>query len=72
LFINLRMDPYEKAPLISDQYDDWQVHNAYLVAQSQIVAGELLQSFKDYPPSQAPASFTIDPGAFVDMAPKPK
>ncbi|RSL14609.1 arylsulfatase [Edaphobacter aggregans] len=72
LFINLRMDPYEKAPLVSDQYDDWQVHNAYMIAQSQIIAGELLQTFKEFPPSQAPASFTIDPGAFVDLAPKPK
>jgi arylsulfatase A-like enzyme len=72
LIENLRMDPYERAKATSDQYNDWQVHNAYLAIQGQLGVGELLQSFKDYPPSQAPASFTIDPEAFVNMAPKPK
>src|SRR5271155_1586138 len=72
LIENLRMDPYEKAPLISDQYDDWQVHNVYLAIQGQISAQEFVESFKAYPPSQAPASFTIDPEMFVNMAPKPK
>ena len=26
---NLRMDPYERADIVSDQYDDWRVKNAY-------------------------------------------
>ena len=28
---NLRMDPYERADVVSDQYDDWRVKNAYLM-----------------------------------------
>ena len=28
---NLRMDPYERADIVSDQYDDWRVKNAYLM-----------------------------------------
>lgn len=42
---NLRMDPYERAKITSDQYDDWQVHNAYLIAQSQIIAAQFLTTF---------------------------
>jgi arylsulfatase len=29
---NLRMDPYERADIVSDQYDAWRVDNAYLMA----------------------------------------
>jgi arylsulfatase A-like enzyme len=57
---NLRMDPYERADVVSDQYDDWRVKNAYLMGWMNLKAAEFLQTFKDYPPSQAPASFTID------------
>ena len=57
---NLRMDPYERADIVSDQYDDWRVKNAYYMAYMTSKAGEFLQTFVDYPPSQTPASFTID------------
>jgi arylsulfatase len=57
---NLRMDPYERADMVSDQYDDWRVKNAYLMGWMNLKAGAFLQTFRDYPPSQAPASFTID------------
>ncbi len=30
---NLRMDPYERANIVSDQYYDWVVHNVYLGVQ---------------------------------------
>jgi hypothetical protein len=57
---NLRMDPYERAQLTSDQYDDWFIHNVYLGVEAQLLAGEFIATFKEYPPSQPPASFTID------------
>ena len=57
---NLRMDPYERADVVSDQYDDWRVKNAYLMGWMNLKAAAFLQTFKDYPPSQTPASFTID------------
>jgi arylsulfatase len=47
-------------------------HNVYLAVQGQLSAQQFVESFKEYPPSQAPASFTIDPEMFVNMAPKPK
>ena len=57
---NLRMDPYERADIVSDQYDDWVVKNDYLIEQAIFHAASFIDSFVAYPPSQAPASFTID------------
>ncbi len=57
---NLRMDPYERADLVSDQYYDWMVKNVYLVGELGLHAIEFLETFKKYPPSQLPASFSVD------------
>jgi arylsulfatase A-like enzyme len=65
--VNLRMDPYERAEITSDQYYDWMVHNVYLNVQGTIIATEFMETFKEYPPSQAPASFTVNPDAILDM-----
>lgn len=54
------MDPFERADVVSDQYDDWRVKNAYLMGWLNLKAAAFLQTFREYPPSQAPASFTID------------
>jgi hypothetical protein len=58
--VNLRMDPRERADIVSDQYDDWRVKNAYLMGWMTFHAAKFLDTFVDYPPSQTPASFTID------------
>jgi arylsulfatase A-like enzyme len=57
---NLRMDPYERADIVSDQYDDWRVKNAYLMGWMTFHAANFIDTFVEYPPSQTPASFTID------------
>ncbi|WP_212677098.1 arylsulfatase [Pandoraea sp. PE-S2R-1] len=57
---NLRMDPYERADIVSNQYDDWLVKNDYLAFLGTAKASAFLQTFVDYPPSQRPASFSID------------
>jgi arylsulfatase len=57
---NLRMDPYERADVVSDQYDDWRSQNGHLMGQMTFHASNFLQTFVEYPPSQEPASFTID------------
>ena len=57
---NLRMDPYERADVVSDQYYDWLTKNDYLLFQGTQKAAKFLQTFVDYPPSQRPASFSID------------
>ncbi len=57
---NLRMDPYERADIVSDQYDDWRVKNAYLMGWMTFHAANFIETFVQYPPSQTPASFTVD------------
>jgi hypothetical protein len=57
---NLRMDPYERADIVLDQYYDSLVTNAYLSTYGVLHAAAFLQTFVDYPPSQPPASFSID------------
>ena len=54
------MDPMERADIVSDQYDDWRVKNAYLMGWITFHAADFLETFVSYPPSQEPASFTID------------
>jgi arylsulfatase len=56
---NLRMDPYERADVVSDQYYDWVNQNGYIMAFGIMKASAFLQTFLEYPPSQPPASFTV-------------
>jgi arylsulfatase A-like enzyme len=56
---NLRMDPYERADIVSDQYDDWRIKNSYLMGYMNVKAGAFLETFGEWPPSQLPGNFTI-------------
>ena len=60
LFFNLRMDPYERAQITSNEYFAWTLHKAYLAYGAQAIAGEFVESFKDFPPRQKPQSFNLD------------
>src|SRR5262245_6516892 len=57
---HLRMDPYERADVVSDQYYDWMTKNAYVVQFTLYKIQPFLKSLKDYPPSQRVGSFSID------------
>jgi len=57
---NLRMDPYEHADISGSGYDQWRTDNVYLNAQAVMRAAAFLQTFVEYPPSQRPASFSVD------------
>jgi arylsulfatase len=57
---NLRMDPYERADIVSDQFNDWMIKNDYIITGGMLKATDFLETFAAYPPSQRPASFTID------------
>ncbi|MFD1504647.1 arylsulfatase [Georgenia yuyongxinii] len=57
---NLRTDPYERADLTSNTYYDWFMDHAYLVLAAQAVMVEFLGTFREFPPRQKAASFTID------------
>jgi len=58
---NLRADPYERADITSNTYYDWMISDAsgVFIAAPPVVA-QFLATFKDYPPSQRPQSFSID------------
>ncbi|MGE3820204.1 MAG: arylsulfatase [Isosphaeraceae bacterium] len=57
---DLRADPYERADVTSNTYYDWLISHAYILAGAQAITNEFLTTFKEFPPSQRPASFTID------------
>jgi len=60
LILNLRRDPYERAPITSNTYYDWLLDRAYLLVPAQAYVGEFLKTFQDYPPRQKAASFSLD------------
>ena len=57
---NLRTDPYERADVTSNTYYDWFLDHAYLVLAAQSIVVQFLETFRQFPPRQKPASFTID------------
>jgi arylsulfatase len=58
---NLRSDPYERADVTSNTYYDWFMSDgAGPFIASPTIVGKFLATFKEYPPSQRPSSFSID------------
>ena len=57
---NLRTDPYERADITSNTYWDWLFKNGIIVLTASQIVGEFLKTFRDFPPRQKAASFTID------------
>ena len=58
---NLRSDPYERADVTSNTYYDWFMSDgagAFIAAPA--IVGPFLATFKEFPPSQRPSSFSID------------
>jgi arylsulfatase len=60
LIYNLRLDPYERANITSNTYYDWLLDHAFLAVPSQAYVGRFLATFRDYPPRQKAASFSIN------------
>lgn len=58
---DLRSDPYERADITSNTfYDFFMSDGAGPFIASQSIVAPFLASFKEYPPSQRPSSFSID------------
>jgi arylsulfatase len=57
---NLRMDPYEHAQITSNTYYDWMFRHIYLLVPAQVYVAEFLATFKEFPPRQKSASFSLD------------
>ena len=57
---NLRRDPFEQAQITSNTYYDWLLDRAYLLVPAQAYVGQFLETFKEFPPRQKAASFSVD------------
>ena len=57
---NLRTDPFERADITSNTYYDWMIDNVYIVLAATTLVAQFLETFKEFPPRQKAASFTID------------
>ncbi|MGA9262088.1 MAG: hypothetical protein WBV95_08945 [Desulfobacterales bacterium] len=60
LMFNLRRDPYERAEITSNTYYDWLLDRAFLLVPAQAYVGQFLATFKEFPPRQKAASFSLD------------
>ena len=55
---NLRADPFERGPE-SFEYAKWMAERTFMLVPAQAIAAKWLESFKEYPPQQKPASFSL-------------
>jgi len=60
LLFNLRRDPYERAQITSNTYYDWLLDRAFVLVPAQAYVQRFLETFKEFPPRQKPASFSLD------------
>jgi arylsulfatase len=60
LLFNLRRDPYERATLTSNTYYDWLLDHVFFFVPAQAYVGNFLETFKEFPPRQKAASFSLD------------
>jgi arylsulfatase A-like enzyme len=56
---NLRADPFERGDT-SFLYDKWMADRAFLLVPAQAFVAQWLQSFREFPIRQRPASFNLD------------
>ena len=57
---DLRSDPLERADHEGMEYKRWWIDRVFLLVPAQSFVAQWLQSFKEFPPRQKPASFSID------------
>jgi len=57
---NLRSDPFERAEHESIGYGKWRADRMFALVPAQAFVAQFLETFKEFPPRQKPASFTID------------
>jgi arylsulfatase len=57
---NLRSDPFETADHEGMDYERWRVEHLFVLVPAQEYVGRFLSTFKEFPPSQKPGSFSLD------------
>jgi arylsulfatase len=60
LLFNLRRDPYERSQKTSNTYYDWLIDRVFLMVPAQVYVGQFLATFREYPPRQKAASFSLE------------
>ncbi len=60
LIIDLKSDPYEYAVDGSIGYEKWMMDRAFLILPAVAKVGQYLSTYKEFPPRQKPATFSID------------
>ena len=58
--IDLKGDPYERAPHDSEDYNHWMAERMFVLVPAQTKIKEFLMSFKDFPQRQEIGSFSLD------------
>jgi arylsulfatase A-like enzyme len=56
---NIRSDPFERGPE-AIAYGDWMAHRMFLIVPAQALVARWLDTFKEFPIRQKPASFNLD------------
>ena len=60
LIFNLKTDPFERAQITSNTYEDWFMDRAYMMGPIQVFVAKHAQTLVEFPRRQEPASFTVD------------
>jgi arylsulfatase A-like enzyme len=60
MLVDLHADPFERAEEEGADYVHWRIDRIYLLVPAQAFVGQWLQSFREFPPRQKPASFSLD------------
>ena len=70
IFIDLLSDPYEYAPGNASNWEDWAMKHAFLILPAVEKVAQYLGTYREFPPRQAPATFSID--QIIAKLPKPQ
>jgi arylsulfatase A-like enzyme len=57
---NLRQDPFERFYFESEMWFRWGGDKLWMFVPAQVVVGQFIETFKEYPPSQKSGSFSVD------------
>jgi arylsulfatase len=60
IIFDLHADPFERANVDSGAYETWFAEHLFLLLPAQAVVGQFLASFRDFPPRQKAATFTVE------------
>jgi len=60
IIFDLHADPFERANVESGAYETWFAEHLYLLVPAQAIVAQFLTSFRDFPPRQKSATFTVE------------